>query len=96
MIKKTICVLGLSLLVASTANAAAKTLKAGSLFCASEEAFDTQMKYLADDVQEYAPGCASTNKDYKVVILDLNLLSATSVKVIENGLTVWIAHESLK
>jgi hypothetical protein len=96
MIKKTICVLGLSLLVASTANAAAKTLKAGSLFCASEEAFDTQMKYLADDVQEYAPGCASTNKDYKVVIMDLNLLSATSVKVRENGLTVWIAHESLK
>lgn len=96
MIKKLVCTLGLTMLVVASANAAPKTLKAGSLFCASEEAFDTQMKYLADDVQEFAPGCASTNKDYKVVILDLNLLSATSVKVIENGLTVWIAHESLR
>lgn len=96
MIKKVLCVMGLSLLVATTANAAAKTLKAGSLFCQSEEAFDTQMKYLANDVEEFAPGCATTNKDYKVVILDLNLMSATSVKVVENGLTVWIAHESLR
>lgn len=96
MIKKVLCVLGLTLLVATAANAAPKTLKAGSLFCQSEDAFDTQMKYLADDVQEFAPGCGATNKDYKVVIIDLNLMSATSVKVIENGLTVWIAHESLR
>ena len=96
MIKNVICVLGLSLMMATTANAAAKLLKAGSLICATEEAFDIQMKYLANDVDDFAPGCGTSKKDYKVVILDLNLLSATQVKVVENGVSVWIAHESLR
>ncbi len=95
MIKKGVIALGLSVLVATSAQAAPKILQAGSLFCASEEAFDEQMTYLANDVQEFVEGCGATNKDYKVIILDLNLFSASKVKVVDKGLTVWVAHESL-
>lgn len=95
MIKKAVIALGLGFLVATSVQAAPKILQGGSLFCASEEAFDEQMKYLANDVQEFVDGCGATNKDYKVIILDLNLFSASKVKVIDNGLTVWVAHESL-
>ncbi len=95
MIKKTVIALGLGILAATSAQAAPNILQGGSLFCASEEAFDEQMAYLANGVKEFVDGCGATNKDYKVIILDLNLFSATKVKVIENGLTVWVTHESL-
>jgi hypothetical protein len=83
------------MLAANAAHAAPKILESGSLICESEEAFDTQMQYLAQDVKEFAPGCGASNKAYKVVVLDLNILSATKVTVIENGITVWVNHESL-
>ncbi|MBK3455168.1 hypothetical protein [Pseudomonas sp. MF6754] len=88
-----VCSIGM--LAANVAYAAPKVLQGGSLICATEEAFDSQMQYLAQDVKEFAPGCGASNKDYKVVILDLNILSATKVQVIENGLTLWVNHESL-
>ncbi|MEE4371648.1 hypothetical protein V2J67_04670 [Pseudomonas alliivorans] len=95
MIKNGIITLGLSLLIVANAEAAPRILEAGSLFCASEEAFDEQMKYLANDVKEFVDGCSVTNKEYRVIILDLNLFSASKVKVIDKGLTIWVAHESL-
>ncbi|MEE4921701.1 hypothetical protein V2K54_04550 [Pseudomonas alliivorans] len=95
MIRKGIITLGLSLLVVASAQAAPRILEGGSLFCASEEAFDEQMKYLANDVKEFVEGCSVTNQDYRVIILDLNLFSASKVKVIDKGLTIWVAHESL-
>ncbi|MNN48217.1 hypothetical protein D3C81_1626860 [compost metagenome] len=83
------------MLAANAAHAAPRILEKGSLICESEEEFDTQMQYLAQGVTKFAPGCGSSNKAYEVVVLDLNILSATKVTVIEHGITVWVNHESL-
>lgn len=91
------CVLALCLMHAAVANAAGGwTLEGDSLICQSEEAFDTQMQYLAQGVKQYAQGCGGSKKDYRVVVKEYNLLHPSKVVVVENGMTVWVNHESLK
>lgn len=95
MIATRILVLGLALVVSTSAFAAPRTLKQGSLICSSEELYDKQLKYIVQGVNKVLSGCGITNKAYKVIILDLNVFSASEVQVIENDATVWTAHESL-
>lgn len=95
MIATRIVVLGLALVLSSSAFAAPRTLKEGSLICPSEESYDKQLKYIVQGVNKLVGGCGFTKKAYKVIILDLNLFSASEVQVIENDMTVWTAHESL-
>lgn len=88
-------VLGLALVLSASAIAAPRTLQKGSLVCPSEESYDKQLKYILQGVNKLIGGCGFTNKAYQVIILDLNLFSASEVQVIENDMTVWTAHESL-
>lgn len=90
-----VVVFSLGLVLSVSATAAPNTLKKGSLVCPSEEAYDRQLQYIVQGVSKLIGGCGFTNKTYQVVILDLNLFSASQVQVIENDITVWTAHESL-
>jgi hypothetical protein len=87
--------LALSLILSANAMAAPQTLKQGSLICPSEEAYDKQLKYIVQGVNKLIGGCGFTNKDYKVIVLDLNVFSASQVQVLEIDTEVWTAHESL-
>lgn len=78
-----------------SAFAAPMTLKAGSLICPTAKAYDTQLNYIVQGVNKLVGGCGYTNKSYKVLVLDLNLFSASEVQVIEIDTPVWTAHESL-
>ncbi|GAA0401906.1 hypothetical protein [Pseudomonas gingeri] len=95
MIAMRLVVLSLTLVLSANAAAAPKTLKKGSLICESEDLYDKQVKYIVQRVNKILDGCGFTKKAYKVVILDLNMFSASEVQVIEQDMTVWTAHESL-
>lgn len=95
MIAIRVAMFSLSLILSASAIAAPRTLKQGSLICPSEETYDTQLKYIVQGVNKLVGGCGFTNKDYTVIVLDLNVFSASKVQVIENDATVWTAHESL-
>ncbi|MEQ7917651.1 hypothetical protein ABQX22_00530 [Xanthomonas sp. WHRI 1810A] len=96
MIKKLLSVLLISLAASTAVHAAPKMLPKDSLICASEEAYDTQIKYLANDIKKYAPGCGAAKKNFQVVIIDLNILSASEVQVIETGTNIWVSGDALK
>lgn len=83
------------LLLSANALAAPMTLKKGSLICPSEKAYDTQINYISQGVNKLVGGCGFANKDYKVLVLDLNLISASEVQVLEIDAPVWTARESL-
>lgn len=87
--------LSLALVLSADAIAAPRTLKKGSLVCPSSEAYDKQMKYIAQGVNKLVDDCGLTKKAYQVIVLDLNILSASEVEVIDEGITVWTAHEYL-
>jgi len=53
------------------------------------------MKYIAQGVNKLVDDCGLTKKAYQVIVLDLNILSASEVEVIDEGITVWTAHEYL-
>lgn len=88
-------VFSLTCFLSVSAIAAPKTLKEGSLVCTSEEAYDKQLQYIVQGVNKLVGGCGFTNKTYQVVVIDLNLLSASQVQIVENDIAVWTAHESL-
>lgn len=95
MIVMRLVVLSLALVLSANAIAAPRTLKKGSLICPSSEAYDRQMKYIAQGVNKLVGDCGLTKKAYRVIVIDLNILSASEVEVIDEGITVWTAHESL-
>ncbi|MFJ5282330.1 hypothetical protein ACIP66_00510 [Pseudomonas sp. NPDC088429] len=90
-----LALLALSFTLSANAIAAPQTLKQGSLICPTEEAYDKQLKYIVQGVNKLIGGCGFTNKDYKVIVLDLNVFSASHVQVLEIDTEVWTAHESL-
>ena len=90
-----VVVFSLGLVLSVSAIAAPSTLKKGSLVCPSEEAYDRQLQYIVQGVSKLIGGCGFTNKTYQVVVIDLNLLSASQVQIVENDIAVWTAHESL-
>lgn len=71
-------------------------LTKNSLICSSEAALDTQMKYLAQGVMKFSDGCGASKAEFRVVMLDYNVISATKAKIVENGLTIYAPKESFE
>ena len=70
-------------------------LKKDVLVCASESSYDRQISYLAQGVKKYADGCGATNKKYKVVPLDLNMMSPSKFEILELNQDVWVENKSI-
>jgi hypothetical protein len=66
-----------------------------ALICASKEALDEQMEMLAQDIKEFADGCAATNKEYQILMLDYNILSGSKGRILENKLIIWFDNSSV-
>jgi hypothetical protein len=96
MLTKLIVLMGLCLLATTPVHAAGKTLKKGTLVCSSSDGYDTQMKYVVNNINKYAPGCGGLKQSYEVVIIDFNMLSASEVQVVETGANIWVASEDIK
>lgn len=88
--------IGLMLAASTSAYSGQYYVENDTLMCASKQAYDEQMKYLAQGVVEFAPNCGATNKDYTVVVLDRNAMSPSKVRVIENNLIIWVNNTGLK
>lgn len=95
MLTRKLTVLALGALLSGNVLAAPWTLKESSLICPTKEAYDTQLNYLVQGVKKLVGGCGFTKQRYQVVVLDLNIFSASKVQVIDNDAVVWTAHESL-
>ena len=98
MTNKLMCIVitTLCMLTVTAVQAAPKILKKGSLVCDSEQSYDTQIKYIASKVDRFARGCGALNKNYEVVIIDLNFLSGSEVQVIDTGANVWVSADDIK
>lgn len=82
-------------LAATSAQAAQYSIPQGTLVCVSEQAYDEQIQYAVQGVDELVDGCGFTKADFPVVMLDYNVLSASKAKIISNGLVVFVAGEHL-
>lgn len=69
-------------------------LKKGELFCGTESQLDEQMKWLAQSVMKFAPGCFSSAADIEVVVIDWGL-TVKGVRGVNNGQMYWVASESI-
>lgn len=64
-------------------------LSKGTLICTSEEQYSIQSKLITAGELGLIDECGLANKNYKVVLLDHNMLSASKILIIENKMTVW-------
>lgn len=72
------------------------SIKKDSLVCISKTAFDKQISYLSQGVKKYVKGCSSTDKEYRVVPINLNLMSPSKFEIIELEQSVWIENSNVK
>lgn len=93
--KNAIAILAL-LMAASAAQAAQYSIPKDTLVCVSEEGYDEQLQYAVQGVNELVDGCGFINADFPVVVLQRKILSASKVKIISNGLVVYLAGEHIR
>ncbi len=65
-------------------------LKNGQLVCTTQSAYREQVQYLSHGVQGAVPGCGVTEKRYRVVPLDINIVAPSRVRIIDRRANVWV------
>lgn len=71
-------------------------IKSGSIVCFTEKAYSTQMKALAQGQDKTIPQCGVAAKAIPVIIVEQNLLSASEVQAVANGMTLFVSIEDLE
>lgn len=71
-------------------------IKSGSVVCFTEKAYSTQMKALAQGHDKTIPQCGVASKAIPVIIVNQNLLSASEVQAVANGMTLFVSIEDIE
>lgn len=94
--KKTTTI-ALAMLIATGAYAAPKNqVSAGSIVCFTESGYDAQMKALAQGVEKTISECGVAGKAIPVIVLETNIFSASKVRAVDGGMTLWVGMESIE
>lgn len=94
--KKTTTI-ALAMLIAAGAHAAAKNqIASGSIVCFTENGYDAQMKALAQGVEKTIKECGVAGKAIPVIVIESNMFSASQVRAVDGGMTLWVGMESIE
>jgi hypothetical protein len=94
--KKTTTI-ALSMLIATGAHAAPKNqVAAGSIVCFTEDGYSAQMKALAQGVEKTIKECGVAGKAIPVIVIESNMFSASQVRAVDGGMTLWVGMESIE
>lgn len=94
--KKTTTI-ALAMLIAAGAHAAPKSqISAGSIVCFTESGYDAQMKALAQGVDKTIAECGVAGKAIPVIVIETNIFSASQVRAVDGGMTLWVGMESIE
>lgn len=94
--KKT-TIIALAMLIATGAHAAAKNqVAAGSIVCFTQSGYDAQMKALAQGVEKTIAECGVAGKAIPVIVIETNIFSASQVRSVDGGMTLWVGMESIE
>lgn len=94
--KKTTTI-ALAMLIAAGAHAASKNqIAAGSIVCFTESDYDAQMKALAQGVEKTIAECGVAGKAIPVIVIETNVFSASQVRAVDGGMTLWVGMESIE
>ena len=94
--KKTI-IIALAMLIATGAHAASKNqIAAGSIVCFTQSGYDAQMKALAQGVEKTIAECGIAGKAIPVIVIETNIFSASKVRAVDGGMTLWVGMESIE
>lgn len=74
---------------------AGQQIQSGAIVCFSEKAYSTQMKALAQGQDKTIPQCGVAGKAIPVIVVEQNLLSASEVQAVDNGMTLFVSIEDL-
>lgn len=91
--KNTIAVIALTMFAGSAF--AGSQIRSGAIVCMTEKGYDTQMKALAQGIEKTIPACGVSGKPIPVIVVDQNLLSASEVQAVENGMTLYVSIEDI-
>ena len=91
--KKTIAAIALTMLAGSAL--AGQQIQSGAIVCMTEKAYDTQMKALAQGIEKTIPACGISGKPIPVIVVDQNLIDASEVQAVENGMTLFVSIEDI-
>ncbi|BBG31219.1 predicted pyrophosphatase [Zymobacter palmae] len=70
-------------------------LPQGSLACLTPESFEVQRKLVTQNKHEIAEDCGTTKERFIVNILQYSFFSGSHVKVLENGVELWVFSSTL-
>lgn len=94
--KKTTTI-ALAMLIAAGAHAAPNNqIAAGSIVCFTESGYDAQMKALAQGVEKTIKECGVAGKAIPVIVIETNIFSASQVRAVDGGMTLWVGMESIE
>lgn len=94
--KKTTTI-ALAMLIAAGAQAAPKNqIAAGSIVCFTQSGYDAQMKALAQGVEKTIRECGVAGKAIPVIVIESNIFSASQVRAVDGGMTLWVGMESIE
>lgn len=94
--KKT-AIIAIALLIATGAQAAPKNqISAGSIVCFTQSGYDAQMKALAQGVEKTIAECGVAGKAIPVIVIETNIFSASQVRAVDGGMTLWVGMESIE
>lgn len=93
--KKTTTI-ALAMLIAAGVHAAPKNqIAAGSIVCFTESGYDAQMKALAQGVEKTIKECGVAGKAIPVIVIETNVFSASQVRAVDGGMTLFVSIEDL-
>ena len=86
-----------SAIVACSAHAAPKNqVAAGSIVCFTEDGYDAQMKAISQGVEKTIAECGVAGKAIPVIVIETNIFSASQVRAVDGGMTLWVGMESIE
>lgn len=94
--KKTTAI-ALAMLIGTGAHAAVKNqVAAGSIVCFTQSGYDAQMKAIAQGVEKTIAECGVAGKAIPVIVIETNIFSASKVRAVDGGMTLWVGMESIE
>lgn len=94
--KKTTTI-ALAMLIATGAHAAPRNqVSAGSIVCFTEDGYSAQMKAIAQGVEKTIAECGVAGKAIPVIVIETNIFSASQVRSVDGGMTLWVGMESIE
>lgn len=70
-------------------------IAAGSVVCFGEDSYNDQMAFFAQGINRTLADCGVASKPIPVVVIDLNMFSASKVRAVDGGMELFVSVEDL-